>query len=99
MLPIIPIHRRYLRTCRACGNTWEVPRAVAGGGMGKLGAVGQARRDGRAGLRMRPYPAGGSTSATDEQAAAALNGYNQAMRLCNRCGVDDFDQEPLRRRS
>lgn len=30
---------------------------------------------------------------------ARLEALNEAMRQCNRCGLDDFDQKPLRRDS
>jgi len=30
MMPLILLHRRYERHCKACGYVWEVPRGLAG---------------------------------------------------------------------
>lgn len=101
MLPIVPIHRRYLRTCRNCGTTWEVPRAVAGGGIARLAVTNGARRNGRAATDMGISGANVAHQFAAQQAdsSASLDAFNEAMRQCNRCGLDDFDQEPLRRNS
>jgi hypothetical protein len=73
--------REYIRTCKECGYSWRVPRAVArqsGRGMSSMTALnnmGSPRiNGGRANLE------------------AAIS-----SRICARCGVDAFTQRPARR--
>ncbi|HLH99594.1 MAG TPA: hypothetical protein VKV06_02335 [Acidimicrobiales bacterium] len=82
--------RRYLRTCRICGDHWEVTRRQA--------------RSHRRMRRPRFSRAGGTgrgrldvhgTVADYEAMVETLQGY----RRCPHCGIDDFAQEPLPRRS
>jgi hypothetical protein len=81
--------REYIRTCRECGYSWRVPRAIAhqaGRGMSAItlrGSIGSAQQPGR----------------IDGIAAAvgARADQIEAFRICARCGVDNFAQRPARR--
>lgn len=65
--------------------------------MGKLAITNQARRDSRAAMARRPLGTPIGSTGPDAAAAAALGDFNEAMRRCSRCGVEDFDQIPVRR--
>ena len=81
--------REYIRTCKECGYSWRVPRAVArqsGRGMSSMTALnnmGSPRiNGGRANL---------------EAAISSRSDQMEAFRICARCGVDAFTQRPARR--
>lgn len=80
--------REYIRTCKECGYSWRVPRAIAhqsGRGMSTttvLNNMGSTRvPGGRASL---------------EAAIRSGSDTMEGFRICARCGVDAFTQRPAR---
>lgn len=82
-------HRRYLRTCRICGDRWEVTRRQAG----SHERMRRPRRSRAVGGGRARLDVHGSV-ADYEALVEAWQGY----RRCPHCGIDDFTQEPVPRR-
>jgi hypothetical protein len=111
MRPLVPLHRRYLRTCRSCGDTWIVDRAIASG---RLAGVADSESLTDA-IDHTPQDYSGMSQAGDglpqaesfldaldatgtgENSGASLRAFASGMAHCARCGVEDFDQRPLKR--
>jgi hypothetical protein len=81
--------REYIRTCKECGYSWRVPRAIAHqSGRGKsTTAVLNNMRNSR-------IPGG---RASLEAAISSQSDTMEGFRICARCGVDAFTQRPARR--
>jgi predicted nucleic-acid-binding Zn-ribbon protein len=80
--------REYIRTCRECGYTWRVPRAIARQSGRGMSAVTLRGNLGRAAM-------GGGGSQLD-RIIGARAAEIEAFRICAHCGVDSFDQRPVR---
>ena len=86
-------HKRYERTCRACGFQWEVSRGIAHLRPPRMKAVGQAGPSGYLNLPgqiLQIHP-----ELDSGEYESRLEVYEQARR-CPSCGVDDFTQRPIR---
>lgn len=87
---IVALHRAYERTCRSCGYTWTVTRRQA-----QL-HVTRSRSASRPGGPQTYYLENAIEGAeADEAGQVALA---EQFRRCARCGLDEFDQRPARRR-
>jgi predicted nucleic-acid-binding Zn-ribbon protein len=81
--------REFERTCKECGYSWLVPRAVARRawrGISAISVGGATRAAASAGT-----PA--DLSAGIEAHAEEMESY----RICAKCGADDFTQRPVPR--
>ena len=84
--------REWERTCAECGYTWRVPRSIARRGIRGLSAMTVAV--GAEGARSNPR---GNAELWGGLAARAET--MEGFRLCATCGVDNFTQRPVSRRS
>jgi hypothetical protein len=86
---LVLLHRRYVRTCRICGDHWEVTRRQAAGSPGRM-------------RRPRRVPRGGGQGQGGFDVSSSVKAFDaaievwQAYRRCPHCGIDDFRQEPRR---
>lgn len=89
-MPIVALHRSYERTCRSCGYTWTVARRQA-----QLHVTRSPSASRPCGPQTDYLENAIERAEADEAAQVALA---QPFRRCARCGLDDFDQRPARRR-
>lgn len=82
--------REYERTCNECGYTWRVPRSIGRRGIRGISAMYALGTSQAPGRTM-------SHALTDAVGARAE--VMESYRLCAKCGVDDFSQRPVRRKS
>jgi hypothetical protein len=82
--------RQWVRTCRQCGYTWRVPRAIARRGIRGMSATSVA------GATAGSWASNTSLSGMRSGIAGRAELMEQ-FRICAKCGVDDFTQRPWRR--
>jgi predicted nucleic-acid-binding Zn-ribbon protein len=78
--------RQYERTCKECGYSWLVPRSIARRtwrGISAISVSGATR--GAASVRTSADLSAGIGARADEM---------ESYRICAKCGVDDFSQQP-----
>ena len=95
---LIPLHRKYLRTCNSCGYQWHVGwRAV-------LGFTGKRASDARKSIRVgrnMGWQQGSYYAALDvaqrDADRSGLEALDVAMHTCAKCGISDYSQRPWRK--
>jgi len=80
--------REYIRTCKECGYSWRVPRAIA-----RQSGRGMSAMTLRSNLGRSPMGGGGDRI---ELLISARASEMEAFRICAHCGVDSFTQRPVR---
>jgi predicted nucleic-acid-binding Zn-ribbon protein len=94
---LVPLHRKYLRSCKNCGYQWQVSRGLVRSFAGKR--AGDLRKSARLGRSMG-YQQGPSYMMQDEAQRDAerssLEALSVAEQSCARCGSTDFSQRPWR---
>jgi len=79
----------YERTCRECGYTWRVPRSIARRGIRGMSAM--TVRGATADLPFTTPVTSTPLKADIEARAEQMEG----LRVCAKCGADDFTQRPV----
>jgi hypothetical protein len=95
-VPIGLFAREWERTCSECGYTWRVPRSIARGGVrgpSGMGMSGVGARGSSQAVRSNPRSLS-DLNAGIEARAELMEG----LRVCAKCGADDFTQRPVPRR-
>jgi hypothetical protein len=95
---LIPLHRKYVRTCNGCGYEWEVGRGAVRGFMNRRASdARKSIRMGRnIGFQQGPYYMTEDHAQRDTD-RSEIDALEEAVSLSARCGISDFSQRPWRK--